>query len=105
MGCIAALYADRWTTKLVPVIVGAQSFKKSNWINRIANTVDGATLDCSVDPDKPDDVRRAVSAWIVEFAELESTTKHEAGSIKAFITRDVDRFRLPYARAKRRQTA
>lgn len=108
VGCVAALYEQRWLSKLVPVLVGEQSFKKSAWVNRLAAVVAGSTLDCSIDPNKPDDVRRAVSAWIVELAELETTTRHEAGALKAFITRDVDRFRIPYARVfteKPRQTA
>ncbi|GKQ68813.1 hypothetical protein KAM344_39780 [Aeromonas caviae] len=108
VGCVAALYEQRWLSKLVPVLQGGQSFRKSAWVNRLAAVVAGSTLDCSIDPNKPDDVRRAVSAWIVELAELETTTRHEAGALKAFITRDVDRFRIPYARAfteKPRQTA
>lgn len=108
VGCIAALYEERWQSKLVPVLVGGQSFRKSAWINRLASVVDGSTLDCSINPDKPDDVRRAVSCWVVELAELESTTRHETGSLKAFLTREIDRFRIPYARnmtAKKRQTA
>ena len=108
VGCVAALYEEQWLSKLVPVLVGGQSFKKSAWVNRLAAVVVGSTLDCSIDPSKTDDVRRAVSAWIVELAELESTTKHETGALKAFITRDVDRFRAPYAKTftqKKRQTA
>lgn len=107
VGCVAALYEQRWLSKLVPVLVGGQSFKKSAWVNRLAAVVAGSTLDCSIDPSKSDDVRRAVSAWIVELAELETTTRHEAGALKAFITRDVDRFRIPYAKSfteKPRQT-
>ncbi|WP_323880105.1 MULTISPECIES: VapE domain-containing protein [Aeromonas] len=108
VGCVAALYHPRWYSKLVPVLAGGQSLRKSAWISRLAAVVPGSTLDCSINPDRPDDVRRAVSAWIVELAELESTTKHEAGSLKAFLTRESDCFRLPYARSmttKKRQTA
>ncbi|MBL0547705.1 ATPase [Aeromonas caviae] len=108
VGCIAALYEPRFVSKLVPVLVGGQSSRKSAWINRLAAVVPDSTLDCAINPERTDDVRRAVSAWIVELAELESTTKHEAGALKAFLTRDVDRFRLPYAKAmttKPRQTA
>ncbi|WP_236271818.1 virulence-associated E family protein [Aeromonas veronii] len=108
IGCVAALYEPNWISKLVPVLAGGQSFKKSAWIRHIATVVPGSTLDCSINPDVPDDVRRAVSAWVVELAELESTTRHEAGSLKAFLTRDHDRFRVPYGRnftVKRRQTS
>ena len=92
----------------MPVLAGAQSYRKSAWVNRLAAVVPGSTLDCAINPDRPDDVRRAVSAWIVELAELESTTKHEAGSLKAFLTRENDSYRLPYARCmttKKRQTS
>ncbi|MFB3238124.1 VapE family protein [Aeromonas salmonicida] len=108
VGCVAALYEPRWHSKLVPVLAGGQSYRKSAWINRLAAVVLGSTLDCAINPDRPDDIRRAVSAWIVELAELESTTRHEAGSLKAFLTRESDCFRLPYARSmttKKRQTA
>ncbi|MFM5094595.1 VapE domain-containing protein [Aeromonas rivipollensis] len=108
VGCVAALYQPRWNSKLVPVLAGAQSYRKSAWVSRLAAVVPGSTLDCAINPDKPDDVRRAVSAWVVELAELESTTKHESGSLKAFLTRESDCFRLPYARSmttKKRQTS
>ncbi|MDM5122015.1 VapE domain-containing protein [Aeromonas rivipollensis] len=108
VGCVAALYEEQWLSKLVPVLVGGQSFRKSAWVNRLAAVVDDATLDCSINPGKTDDVRRAVTAWIVELAELETTTKNEAGALKAFITRDVDRFRVTYAARftkKKRQTS
>ncbi|EOD55370.1 MULTISPECIES: VapE domain-containing protein [Aeromonas] len=108
VGCVAALYQPRWNSKLVPVLAGAQSYRKSAWVSRLAAVVPGSTLDCAINPDKPDDVRRAVSAWVVELAELESTTRHEAGSLKAFLTRENDSYRLPYARSmttKKRQTA
>lgn len=108
VGCVAALYQPRWHSKLVPVLVGAQSYLKSAWVSRLAAVVPGSTLDCAINPDKPDDVRRAVSAWVVELAELESTTRHEAGSLKAFLTRENDSYRLPYARSmttKKRQTS
>lgn len=37
-------------------------------------------------------------AWVVEFSELGSITKAEVEPIKAFISRQVDRFRFPWAR-------
>uniref|UniRef100_UPI002B471A44 VapE domain-containing protein n=1 Tax=Aeromonas caviae TaxID=648 RepID=UPI002B471A44 len=88
--------------------IGGDTYRKSAWVSRLAAVVQGSTLDCAINPDKPDDVRRAVSAWVVELAELESTTRHEAGSLKAFLTRENDSYRLPYARSmttKKRQTS
>ena len=108
VGCVAALYVDHFRSKLVPVLQGGQSFMKSAWVERIGSVITGSFVDCAINPEKTDDMRRALSGWIVELAELETTTRHEAGSLKAFITRDVDRFRVPYARdltVKPRQTS
>ncbi|MEZ6939629.1 VapE domain-containing protein [Aeromonas sp. S12(2024)] len=108
VGCVAALYQLRGHSKLVPVLAGAQSYRKSSWVSRLVAVVPGSALDCSINSDKLGDVRRAVSAWIVELAELENTTRHEADSLKAILTRESDCFRLPYARCmttKKRQTS
>ncbi|WP_368227269.1 VapE domain-containing protein [Aeromonas sp. R1-1] len=107
VGCVAALYEKRFSSKLVPVLQGAQSFRKSAWINRVCGVIAGAVGDGSLNPANADDVRRVCSHWVNELAELESTTRHEAGSLKAFITRYEDKFRVPYARdftIKPRQT-
>lgn len=37
-------------------------------------------------------------AWIIEWAELESVRRSAVGSVKAFLTRRIDRFRPPYGR-------
>ncbi|MCX4041388.1 ATPase [Aeromonas hydrophila] len=108
VGCVAALYEKRFSSKLVPVLQGGQSFMKSAWITRVCSVMTGAVGDGSLNPDKPDDVRRVCSHWVNELAELESTTRHEAGGLKAFITRNADKFRVPYARGftiKPRQTS
>ncbi|MFM5003111.1 VapE domain-containing protein [Aeromonas hydrophila] len=108
VGCVAALYEKRFSSKLVPVLQGGQSFMKSAWITRVCSVMAGAVGDGSLNPDKPDDVRRVCSHWVNELAELESTTRHETGGLKAFITRNADKFRVPYARdftIKPRQTS
>ncbi len=108
VGCVAALYEKPFSSKLVPVLQGSQSFRKSAWIHRLCGVITGAVGDGSLNPEKSDDVRRVCSHWVNELAELESTTRHEAGSLKAFITRNQDKFRVPYARdftIKPRQTS
>lgn len=44
------------------------------------------------------DASMQVQTWIVELSELDSLTRAEASHIKAFISRQVDRFRPPYGR-------
>lgn len=108
VGCIAALYNPKWIGKLVPVLQGAQSFMKSAWISRLASVVERSLYVGDIDPTRVDGYRAAVEAWIVEMAELESTTKREAGALKSFITSETDTFRIPYAKnpmRKKRQTS
>lgn len=45
-----------------------------------------------------DSLITALSGWITELGELDSTIKKEQSSLKAFITRPEDRIRAPYAR-------
>lgn len=44
------------------------------------------------------DASMQVQTWIVELSELDSLTRAEASHVKAFISRQVDRFRPPYGR-------
>lgn len=44
------------------------------------------------------DASLQVQTWIVELSELDSLTRAEASHIKAFISRQVDRFRPPYGK-------
>lgn len=39
-----------------------------------------------------------MGAWLIELAELDSMSRSEVGKIKAFLSRNVDRFRPPYGR-------
>jgi predicted P-loop ATPase len=57
---------------------------------------DGILLDLN----NTDSIREALSAWIVELGELDSTfKKSEISQIKAFLSRILDEIRRPYARA------
>ena len=52
-----------------------------------------------IDSKKIDTIIMATGTWICELGELEQTmTKNEAGYLKAFITRELDEYRLPYGK-------
>ena len=58
--------------------------------------MEGATLN----PSDKDSVKQAVSHWIVELGEIESTfKKSDIDQLKAFVTKKSDELRLPYDRA------
>lgn len=56
--------------------------------------VEGAVIDMS----NKDSILKAISGWITELGELDSTLKREQSALKAFITATEDRVRHPYAR-------
>ena len=108
VGCVASLYEHRFKSKLVPVLQGDQSWKKTAAIERFANVIPQAFLEGhALNPDDKDSVLPCIRSWIVELGELERTNKSSQGSLKAFITKDTDTVRPPYARndiKKPRQT-
>lgn len=55
----------------------------------------------SLNPDDKDSVFQVVTNWLVELGELDATFKKaDIAKLKAFITRDRDTLRRPYARAE-----
>ena len=108
VGCIASLYESNFKSKLVPILQGGQSFKKTAFVERFAQAIPFAFLEgAELDPDNKDSVLACIRAFIVELGELERTNKNSQGSLKAFITKSIDTVRPPYARKdikKPRQT-
>lgn len=107
-GCIASLVIPNFKSKLVPVLAGDQSFRKTAFVERISSVVTGAFLEgAELNADNKGSVLSVIRSWIVELGELERTTANSQGSLKAFLTRSIDTIRPPYARTdikKQRQT-
>ncbi len=86
----------------VLVLQGKQSIGKGAWIQAIVSDPVLSELlillGHSLDPANKDSVLKAVSHWLVELAELDSTFKRDIGRIKGFLTSGSDRIRRPYAR-------
>lgn len=108
-GCVASLYEETFSSKLVPVLQGEQSFMKTSAISRICSVVENAFLEgAELDPDNKDSVLSVIKSFVVELGELERTSKNSQGSLKAFITKSKDTVRPPYGRTeihKQRQTS
>ncbi len=108
IAAIAALYEDNFSCKIVPILQGGQSFKKTTFISRIAKVIPHAFVEgAELNPDSKDSILKVIKAWIVELGELERTSRNSQGSLKAFITQEIDSIRPPYARSdikKKRQT-
>lgn len=80
------------------VLQGEQGIAKTSFFRIMSPFpqwfVEGAVLDIN----SKDSVMTALSGWITELGELDSTLKKEQSSIKAFVTRAQDKIRYPYAR-------
>ena len=101
LSCVAAAFEEGGVAlEGLLVFQGSQGLGKTLWFKRLADfskgwLCEGATLD----PKDKDSVKKAVSHWIVELGELESTFKKaDINQLKAFITSRSDEMRLPYDR-------
>ena len=100
--CVAAVYEPNGVElEGILVFQGAQGLGKTLWFKRLCNYNNGWLLEgATLNPSDKDSVKRAVSHWIVELGEIESTfKKSDIDQLKAFVTAKTDELRLPYDRA------
>jgi len=86
-----------FSSRGVLVLAGKQGIGKTRWFRRLAPqrwVCDGVVLD----PANKDSVMGSISFWLVELGELDSTFRRDVGRLKAFLTREQDQLRPPYAR-------
>ena len=102
ISCVAAaLEPNGVALEGILVLQGAQGLGKTLWFKKLADYEQGWLLEgATLNPTDKDSVKQAVSHWIVELGELESTFKKaDLDMLKAFITKKTDEMRLPYDRA------
>ena len=98
---VSAAYEPNGITNAgVIVLTGAQGIGKTRLFSDLTSGISGVFLEGqTLNPADKDSVMSAVSHWIVELGELESTfRKADLAQLKAFITRQHDTLRRPYAR-------
>jgi hypothetical protein len=81
------------------VLRGGQGIGKTTFARKIALKDEWFKEGLDLDTRNKDTVLRAISCWIGELGEIESTFKSDISSLKAFITRAKDNERMPYGRA------
>lgn len=96
-GGIHRLYNPGCKFDYMPILIGAQGCGKSTasrwlalqdiWFSDSLKKFDGSK----------ESVESMYGAWIVEIGELSALKKSESEEIKAFITRQTDKYRKPYA--------
>lgn len=84
----------------VLVLQGEQYLGKTKWFRSLVPQELGLTQDGMIlRPDDRDSVKQCVSNWLVELGELDATfRKADIAALKAFLTRDRDVLRRPYAK-------
>lgn len=101
--CVAAaLHQGTFRCRGVLTLQGPQGIGKTAWIRRLVPDSGLSQrlikLDHCLDTANKDSVTTAISSWIVELGELESTFKKDVARLKSFLTTDQDRVRRPYAK-------
>jgi predicted P-loop ATPase len=98
----AALKPNDFHCRGVLTLQGPQSIGKTSWIKSLVpNPVLSeqlVKLDHHLDASQKDSILTAVSHWIVEIGELDSSFKKDIARLKGFLTAGSDKLRRPYAR-------
>lgn len=98
----AAVLPKGFHARGVLTLQGPQGIGKTSWIrNLVPEPLRSSVLkiDHHLDPNNKDSIISAVSHWIVEIGELDSSFRKDVARLKGFLTGDQDKVRRPYARA------
>lgn len=100
----AALKPRGFRGRGVLTFQGPQGIGKTSWV---ASLVPDPILrdmviklDHHLDPNNKDSILGAISHWIVEIGELDSSFKKDVARLKGVLTSDSDKVRRPYARTE-----
>lgn len=102
---LTAVYAAAEPEGIAPqgmlVLVGEQYKGKSRWFKSLVEDPTMVREGHTLDPKDKDSVKQALSAWITELGELDATfRKADIAALKAFVTKQYDVLRKPYAAAE-----
>ncbi len=84
------------------VLQGEQGIGKTSFVRKIGVLPELTKTGLYIDHRDKDTIRRCTSAWISELGELETSLRSDLERFKAFITAEIDEYRLPYARSDSR---
>lgn len=98
----AALKPIGFKARGVLTLQGPQSIGKTSWIQALVPNSylceHLIKLDHHLDAGNKDSILTAVSHWIVEIGELDSSFKNDIARLKGFLTNGKDKMRRPYGR-------
>lgn len=99
----AALMPSGFKARGVLTLQGPQSIGKTSWISALIPDLvlkeAVLKLDHHLDAGNKDSLISAITHWIVEIGELDSSFKKDIARLKGFLTSDRDKVRRPYGRS------
>jgi predicted P-loop ATPase len=99
IGGVARAFQPGCKMDTMLVLEGPQGLKKSTALRTLSNgVVPGVFTDEISDPNSKDAGLQMQGAFIIEIGELAALGRAEIEQIKAWLTRQVDRFRRPYGK-------
>ena len=98
----AAILEEGFRCRGVLTLQGDQSIGKTSWVLSLLPPElqkELLKVDHHLDPNNKDSILSAVSHWIVEIGELDSSFNKDVARLKGFLTSNADKVRRPYARS------
>jgi predicted P-loop ATPase len=100
----AALSKQGFYARGVLTLQGGQGIGKTTWGMKLVSDVtmrdEFVKLGHHLDGSNKDSVLAAITHWIVEIGELDSSFRKDVARLKSFLTSNFDKVRRPYARAE-----
>ena len=104
LSAAAALSVSNFRTRGVLTLQGGQNVGKTAWVRAlVSDQVLGDSVvkvDHHMDGNNKDSQLGAITHWIVEIGELDSSFKKDVARLKGFLTASADKVRRPYAKAE-----
>ncbi len=100
--CVCGLFNDienPFSLDIILVFQGKQGIGKTRFFEMLALNPKFFGEGICLDPRDKDSIIQATSKWICELGELGSTMKKDMDSVKAFLTKSTDEYRVPYGKA------
>jgi len=97
VSCVARAMQPGCKVDTVLILEGRQGIGKSTALRVLAS--DAFYCDSLLDIRGKEACQTFQGVWIYELSELDALLRRETSAVKAFLSRSVDRFRVPYGRA------
>jgi putative DNA primase/helicase len=102
LSAVAAVIMPSFHGRGVLTLQGPQGIGKTSWVRSLVSVSklreQVIKVDHHMDGNNKDSVIGAITHWIVEIGELDSSFKKDIARLKGFLTSDSDRVRRPYDR-------